>query len=598
MRRSSLAEFESHLNATGQKTLFGFQFGGCHRETMLENADAILLLRFVATRDEGAFAELVRRHLDGVYSAALRRVGGDAQLAEDVAQQVFVALARKAATVARHGAVTGWLYRATRHEAANVVRGERRRKTRETEAHLIHEMLGATGNPGEADWSRVAPVLDAAIDELGENDREAILARFVERRAFAEMGGALRISEDAARMRVERALEKLRAVLARRGVTSTGAALGAVLAEQAVGAAPVALAGTVVGAATAGGVAVAGLVGGGGMLAEIFTFMITGKIVVGVAIVCAVVGIGSAVYQAKEVAHANAAVMAWQRKSAAAEVKAAELALKMRESEASARAAAERMAALEAQLAVVKKTVAGAPANAAPAAPRATFQGVSWGNPDYARTYVEKYRVGLGLRYGPLYRALNLSPEQIRKFEASLTEGQQGVVDVWVEVTKQGLPTGGNSAASTSVARLTSGPLGNMENSLKELLGEAGFGSFKEFEKAKGNRELIASLAGTLYTSEAPLTAGQGESLAAVLSSNTRRDWVPMADDGKKQLTRLSEVTDWAGVQKQAQAFLSAPQLAALKALSDQKQLDQEMTKLAVVGVGAAAAKSTASGGK
>ena len=204
----------------------------------------------------------------------------------------------------------------------------------------------------------------------------------------------------------------------------------------------------------------------------------------------------------------------------------------------------------------------------------------------------------MGLRYGPLYRALNLSPEQIRKFEASLTERQQGVVDVWVEATKQGLPTGGNSAASTSVARLTSGPLGNMENSLKELLGEAGFGSFKEFDKAKGNRELIASLAGTLYTSEAPLTAGQGESLAAVLSSNTRRDLVPMADDGKKQLTRLSEVTDWAGVQKQAQAFLSAPQLAALKALSDQKQLDQEMTKLAVVGVGAAAAKSTASGGK
>ena len=565
---------------------------------MLENADAILLLRFVATRDEGAFAELVRRHLDGVYSAALRRVGGDAQLAEDVAQQVFVALARKAATVARHGAVTGWLYRATRHEAANVVRGERRRKTRETEAHLIHEMLGATGNPGEADWSRVAPVLDAAIDELGENDREAILARFVERRAFAEMGGALRISEDAARMRVERALEKLRAVLARRGVTSTGAALGAVLAEQAVGAAPVALAGTVVGAATAGGVAVAGLVGGGGMLAEIFTFMITGKIVVGVAIVCAVVGIGSAVYQAKEVAHANAAVMAWQRKSAAAEVKAAELALKMRESEASARAAAERMAALEAQLAVVKKTIAGAPANAAPAAPRASVSGVSWDNPGYARAYIEKHRAGLRLRFGPLYRALNLSPEQIAKFESTLTEGQQGVVDVWVEASKQGLPAGGNSASSTSVARLTSGPLGIMENGLKELLGEAGYENFKQFEKARGNRELIASLAGSLYSSEVPLSVVQGESLAAIMASNTRTEKIPMADDGKKQMFRISEVTDWAGVQQQAQAFLSAPQLAALKALSDQKQLDQEMEKITRAAASAAAAKPATSGGK
>jgi hypothetical protein len=109
-RRRSLAEFESHLNATGQKTLFGFQFGGCHRETMPENADAILLRRFVATCDEGAFAELVRRRLDGVYSAALRRVGGDAQLAEDVAQQVFVALARKPGAVADTGAarVRGW----------------------------------------------------------------------------------------------------------------------------------------------------------------------------------------------------------------------------------------------------------------------------------------------------------------------------------------------------------------------------------------------------------------------------------------------------------------------------------------------------------
>jgi len=99
---------------------------------MLENADAILLLRFVATRDEGAFAELVRRHLDGVYSAALRRVGGDAQLAEDVAQQVFVALARKAATVARHGAVTGGFIRRrdTRRPMSCVASGDGRRAKR------------------------------------------------------------------------------------------------------------------------------------------------------------------------------------------------------------------------------------------------------------------------------------------------------------------------------------------------------------------------------------------------------------------------------------------------------------------------------------
>lgn len=232
----------------------------------------------------------------------------------------------------------------------------------------------------------------------------------------------------------------------------------------------------------------------------------------GVSIVCAAVGIGSAVYQAGEVARANETVAALERERTTADAKVAALAAQVRESEASARAAAERVAGLEGQLAAAKKTVAGAPANAAPAAPRASFSGVSWGNPDYARAYVEKYRLGLGLRYGALYRALNLSPAQIAKFEASLTEGQQGVVDVWVEATQEGLPTGGDSAATTSVARLTSAPLGNMENRLKELLGEAGFGSFKEFDKAKGNRELIATLAGGLYASEAPLTAAQGES--------------------------------------------------------------------------------------
>ena len=179
------------------------------------------------------------------------------------------------------------------------------------------------------------------------------------------------------------------------------------------------------------------------------------------------------------------------------------------------------------------------------------------------------------LRFGALYRALNLSSEQIAKFESTLTEGQQGVVDVWAEASKQGLPTGGNSASSTSVARLTSGPLGIMENGLKELLGEAGYENFKQFEKARGNRELIASLAGALYVSEAPLTAAQGESLAEVLASTTRTERTPMADDGKGQLNRISTVTDWAGVQKKAQAFLSPPQLAALKALTDQKQLDQ-----------------------
>lgn len=197
--------------------------------------DAELLRHFAATRADEAFSELVRRHLDGVYSAALRRVGGDTHLAEDIAQRVFLALARKAGAVASHPLLPAWLYTTTRHEAANAVRYERRRKAREVRA-----MSGATdqGESPPADWSRIAPLLDEAVDQLGEGDRTAIVLRFVERQGFARIGAALRISEDAARMRVERALEKLRGRLARRGITSTAVALAAVLTSQAVTPAP------------------------------------------------------------------------------------------------------------------------------------------------------------------------------------------------------------------------------------------------------------------------------------------------------------------------------------------------------------------------
>src|SRR5262245_56354583 len=125
--------------------------------------DSALLRRYVANCDGDAFAEVVRRHLDGVFAAALRRVGGDVQFAEDVAQQVFVALAGKAAAVAEIPCVGAWLYTTTRHEAANVVRRERRRKAREQRAQAMNQLENDSVTP---DWKRIAPILDAAIDRL------------------------------------------------------------------------------------------------------------------------------------------------------------------------------------------------------------------------------------------------------------------------------------------------------------------------------------------------------------------------------------------------------------------------------------------------
>lgn len=227
----------------------------------METGDQELLRRYAMTRDERAFAQLVRRHVDFVYACALRRVGGDAHLAEDVTQQVFCDLARRARDVAGHAVLAGWLHTSTRFAAAHVVRSEQRRRAREEAAFKMN--AGTEGGEQAVNWERLRPVLDETIDELDERDRAAVVLRFFEGRSFAEIGERLRLTENAARMRVERALDKLHGLLARRGIVSTSAALGLALGAHPAIAAPVGLASTVTIAALAGGAASAGAVGAG-----------------------------------------------------------------------------------------------------------------------------------------------------------------------------------------------------------------------------------------------------------------------------------------------------------------------------------------------
>src|SRR5882757_2180865 len=126
--------------------------------------DAELLRRYAEEHSEAAFADLVQRHLDLVYSTALRQLRGDAHLAQDVAQLVFTALARKAASLAGRTTLAGWLYLSTHHAAAQAVRSAQRRHTREKEAHVMQELFS---NPDSAtDWDRVRPVLDDAMRHL------------------------------------------------------------------------------------------------------------------------------------------------------------------------------------------------------------------------------------------------------------------------------------------------------------------------------------------------------------------------------------------------------------------------------------------------
>ena len=212
-------------------------------------ADSELLSSYVATGSEGAFAELVHRHLNLVHSAALRQVQGDAAAAADVAQTVFIELARQASGLTRHPALIGWLYTTTHRMAARHLRDGIRRQCRERDAHAMRE-IQQLSDP-EIDWSRLAPVLDRVMHELAEADRLALLLRYFEKRPFVEVGARLGLNENAARMRVDRALDRLRGHLADRGITSTASALALVLSGQAIIAAPAGLGQTVASAALA-----------------------------------------------------------------------------------------------------------------------------------------------------------------------------------------------------------------------------------------------------------------------------------------------------------------------------------------------------------
>jgi RNA polymerase sigma factor (sigma-70 family) len=212
---------------------------------MTEADDIELLRQYAVENSEVAFAALVTRHVNLVYSVALRNVG-NSHSAEEITQAVFIILSRKAKSFSRKTILTGWLHQTTRLTAANFLRTEIRRQNREQEA-FMQSALSETET-----WTQIAPLLDDAIARLGARDRDAILLRYFENKSAREMAAALRVDEPAAQKRVTRAVEKLRAFFAKRGVTLTAAAIAGAVSANSVQAAPVGLAATVMAAAAKG----------------------------------------------------------------------------------------------------------------------------------------------------------------------------------------------------------------------------------------------------------------------------------------------------------------------------------------------------------
>jgi RNA polymerase sigma factor (sigma-70 family) len=221
-------------------------FSGSLKEKMSDSRQ--LLAEYANGGSEAAFRELVIRYVDLVYSAAVRLVNNDTHLAEDVTQTVFADLARMARSLSPNVTLGGWLHRHTCFVASKTMRRERRRQLREQEA----AQMNSSEDHSAAQLAAIAPLLDEAINQLGAVDRTAILLRFFEQRDFRSVGEALGSNEEAARKRVNRALEKLQTLLHRRGIALSAGALGAALATQAVSAAPAGLAAGITASALAG----------------------------------------------------------------------------------------------------------------------------------------------------------------------------------------------------------------------------------------------------------------------------------------------------------------------------------------------------------
>jgi RNA polymerase sigma factor (sigma-70 family) len=223
---------------TRPKKIVGFPaVAAIYWETM--NSDLELLQNYARNKSEESFAALVNRHLDLVYSAALRQVRSP-QLAEEVAQSVFADLARNVSKLKTDTILTAWLYQVTRRTAIDAIRKESRRQARERIAVEMTNM-----NATAADWTPIEPLLDDAMGTLDETDRSAVLLRYFENKSLREVGQALGASEDAAQKRVSRAVERLREFLSKRGVAVGASGLVIVISANAVQAAPAGLMATI-----------------------------------------------------------------------------------------------------------------------------------------------------------------------------------------------------------------------------------------------------------------------------------------------------------------------------------------------------------------
>ena len=520
--------------------------------------DTALLRRFAKTGEEDAFAELVQRHIGLVFHSARRRLDGRADLAEDISQEVFALLAKQARELASHPSLVGWLYLTTKRIADRHLRGEFNSQKREG----VFAEMTEPNEPGEAlNWDQVEPLLDEAMDDLDDAAREAVLLRFFQNRPFAEIGCAMGVTEDAARMRVKRALERLREGLARRGITSTAAVLGGAITSQAAGAVPAGLVASVSSAAVAllpGGMTIAG----GGLGA----FMTTKVMTLGTTAV-AVVSIGVAVRQASLRADAEQLLSTLQ--SQLAEPKNPGL--------------GESAVAVLVDQPSTDGTRSAA--NAKPGRSSAGHENQGAADPPVEAT-AERFLTNLASS-DELMAAFNRIHEIDMTFELmpifaemelSPTVAAQAL-ELFVALHITGLEftavatAGGFDPGDPELEALRKETTAPPHEALVALLGEVGMERVKDLRLLQTSRGFTERLGGKLVATDEPLTRAQGRMLTKAFSGLRGPEQVPLT------FRQMSD-EDWAAFENEAAGILQERQFELFQLLGERERLQRKMNSM------------------
>ena len=525
-----------------------------------------LLREYVSRHSEEAFATLMSRHLDLVYSAAWRHVGNHHQ-AEEISQAVFVILARKGRSLASGTILAGWLFHTTRLTAANYLRAEMRRVRREQEAYMQSD---ASENTDEL-WQQVAPALNEVIDSLGEKERNAIVLRYLQGKNYREVAAALGGSEEAAQMRVSRALEKMRKLFAKRKLAFSTTALSGMMAAHGIQAAPNSVAIAILATTKGAALSASTLSVVEGTLKLMAWTKV--KVVVGASVVAllAYQSHENSV-QARQISAARQSLLVTRQAFASQENQIATLERQNTVIVETRQNQMEELQRLRARRTATPSTGQANPPNASATLLSATLQ-----NPE-ARALLRAQLVDKArMRYAAFVEEINLDPKEGEKLVQLAGDEAMKVLDAVAAFTD-------GKISAEDVLQVEADAFQNGKNAVRSKLGEEGLAKFEDYTSSYPSRTLVAQFNRQL--GPFPLSAFQRAGLIKIFQSEPAEMTRQLVGEIPAEMVVHPELLDQRfeeqaaanqRIREKATGMLSSEQLEALatmqaKNLSAEKQ--------------------------